>query len=213
MERLLALLLSYIFPVRTDAKRIQDAPSSALIPLIAPTVVSATEPRTIALLPFHHPQVAAHIREAKYHNHTKAFVALSRVLRTYLLDAGIDAFDRVLVIPLPLSSERLKSRGYNQCERIVAGALNGFSLERMALDTTLLVRIKHTESQARGTRLSRLANQKGSFSTTRTLDPSLSYVLIDDVITTGATMRAAIEALTEAGATHIVPIALSHAYQ
>lgn len=211
MERWLTLLFSYVFPLRTDAKRIQDAPPSTLIPLIAPTIVPSTEPGTTALLRFHHPLIAAHIREAKYHNHTKAFTELSLVLRTYLLDAGIDAFDRVVIIPLPLSSERLRSRGYNQCERIAAGALEGFSPERMTIDTTLLIRTRHTESQAKGTRLSRLTNQQGTFKTTRTLDPSLSYVLIDDVITTGATMRAAIEALTVGGATHIVPIALSSA--
>lgn len=209
MERWFALLLSYVFPLRRDAKCIQEAPPSALITLIAPTVISTTEPGTTALLPFHHPLVAAHIREAKYHNHEKAFTELSMVLRTYLLDAGLDIFDRVVVIPLPLSAERLQSRGYNQCERIAKGTLDGFT--RMTLDATLLVRTRHTESQARGNRLTRLKNQEGSFITTRALDRSLSYVLIDDVITTGATMRAAIAALEAGGATRIVPIALTSA--
>lgn len=209
MERWFALLLSYLFPLRADAKRIQDAPVSALVPLIVPTEIGSTEPVTTALLPFHHPLVGAHIREAKYHDHQKAFTELSLVLRTYLLDVGLDIFDRVVVIPLPLSTERLQSRGYNQCERIAKGALDGFT--RMTLDTTLLMRTRHTESQARGNRLTRLKNQEDSFITTRTLDRSLSYVLIDDVITTGATMRAAIAALRRGGATRIVPIALASA--
>lgn len=211
MERLLSVVLSYVFPLRADARRIRDAGASPLIPLIAPTLVSATEPVTTALLPFHHPLVAACIRETKYHNHQEACAELSVVLRAYLIDAGLDAFDRASVIPIPLSAKRLRSRGYNQCERIAEGALSGFARERMALDTTLLQRAKHTEAQARVSRLSRLANQRGSFSTTCRLDPSRTYILIDDVITTGATMRAAIEALTQGGAAHIVPIAISSA--
>jgi predicted amidophosphoribosyltransferase len=51
---------------------------------------------------------------------------------------------------------------------------------------------------------------RGAFGATHSADPALTYILIDDVITTGATLQAAVDALTSAGASHIIPLALAH---
>jgi predicted amidophosphoribosyltransferase len=51
---------------------------------------------------------------------------------------------------------------------------------------------------------------RGAFGAAHPLDPALTYIVVDDVITTGATLQAAIDALTTAGATNVIPIALAH---
>jgi predicted amidophosphoribosyltransferase len=49
-----------------------------------------------------------------------------------------------------------------------------------------------------------------AFSAIHDLDTSATYILIDDVVTTGATLEAAIDALQNAGARHTLPVALAH---
>jgi predicted amidophosphoribosyltransferase len=51
---------------------------------------------------------------------------------------------------------------------------------------------------------------RGAFGAAHPADPTSTYLIIDDVLTTGATLQAAIDALKSAGATNIIPLALAH---
>ena len=51
---------------------------------------------------------------------------------------------------------------------------------------------------------------RGAFGVAHPADPAYTYIVIDDVLTTGATLQAAIDALQNAGADHIIPLALAH---
>ena len=112
------------------------------------------------------------------------------------------------LIPIPLSTERLRERGYNQAERIVACALMQLGLAQAAsIDT--LVRIRNTASQAKLPREERLRNMEGAF-VAHNVNTSLTYVLVDDVMTTGATFAAGAQALKEGGTTRVICVALAH---
>ena len=110
-------------------------------------------------------------------------------------------------MPVPLGVVRRKERGFNQAEEIskrAAKLLGG------VVDTTLLVRTRETISQISLAREKREENMRGAFRTSRHVDPAYTYIIIDDVITTGATLQSAIDALADAGAEHIIPLALAH---
>ena len=116
-----------------------------------------------------------------------------------------------LVIALPLSPERLQWRGFNQAWEL-ASALAAQSGSLAKTDARLLLRTKHTRPQTELQREARLANVKGAFQ----LDPLRTslvmgrrVVLVDDVMTSGASLFTAAAALRAAGAMHITGMAVA----
>lgn len=97
------------------------------------------------------------------------------------------------IIPVPLHSRKLKQRGYNQSEAFAKGLAEGL---KIPLNTGILKRVEHTASQTRKSRFERWENVEDTFEVTE--GPSLKYqhvILVDDVITTGATIEACCRAL------------------
>lgn len=123
--------------------------------------------------------------------------------------ANLEARDWVLA--LPLSAERLQTRGFNQAWEL-ASALVRKSQTRAKSDARLLLRVRHTRPQSQLKREARLTNLKGAFQ----LDPlrvaevaGRRVVLVDDVMTSGASLFTAAQALREAGAAHITGVVLA----
>jgi len=110
------------------------------------------------------------------------------------------------VIPLPLSRQRLAERGYNQA------LLLARKMVSRGIRTDLLVRVRHTPPQRTMSREDRLRSTRGAFSVDPTKISILRgrrVVLVDDVMTTGATLRAAASVLRQAGVAHITGIVVA----
>lgn len=133
----------------------------------------------------------------KYGNRPRTGVELGRfvgqAVRTQMPDVDIEA-----VVPVPLHRARLYERGYNQSSMLAQGA--AAALERPVLDHVLR-RPRPTHTQTHLSRIVRWQNVEGAFAVP---DASLvrgrRLLLVDDVLTTGATAVAAAHALKEAGA-------------
>jgi ComF family protein len=115
------------------------------------------------------------------------------------------------VVPVPLSAQRLHTRGFNQAWEL-ASALARQSQTAARADARLLLRIKHTRPQSQLKREARLANVKGAFQ----VDPlrvaelqGRRVLLVDDVMTSGASLFTAAQALRDAGAAHITAVVLA----
>ena len=111
-----------------------------------------------------------------------------------------------LVLPMPLSRQRLAERGFNQA------LLLARALAPQKTDAGLLLRVRHTTAQTALDRKERLGNVKGAFA----LDPLRAalvrgkrIVLVDDVMTSGASMFGAAQAVRQAGAAVITAIVLA----
>jgi ComF family protein len=112
-----------------------------------------------------------------------------------------------LVAPLPLSAARLRERGFNQALELA----RHFS-DETRLRPTLLLRIRETAAQSSLDRAERLANLRGAFA----LDPLQAsavagrrVVLVDDVMTSGASLWEAAGQLRQAGAAHITALVVA----
>ncbi len=108
--------------------------------------------------------------------------------------------ERTALIPVPLSDGRMRERGYNQSERIAAALSISW---RIPVWSDVLVRSRATQTQTRLTPEERLANVSGAFRASATSGRALRgahLVLVDDVVTTAATLNACAAALFAGGA-------------
>ena len=116
-----------------------------------------------------------------------------------------------LIVPMPLSSARLQSRGFNQAWEL-ASALARQSGSAAATHARLLLRVKHTRAQTELQREARLTNLKGAFQVDPLRVALLSgrrVILVDDVMTSGASLFTAAQVLRSAGAAHITGVTLA----
>ncbi|MDD2195868.1 MAG: phosphoribosyltransferase family protein [Bacteroidales bacterium] len=91
-------------------------------------------------------------------------------------------------IPVPLHPKKLRIRGYNQAEAIAEGIAKGLDI---GMDTSHLVRKEFTETQTRKSRTERIKNVADAFELKNGSELKGKHLLlVDDVITTGATIEA-----------------------
>ncbi len=199
--------LDLLFPPRVDEKALRGVSDNEFLALMAPRLVPQTRPDTVALFPFHDAQVRAAIHEAKYHGNERALALLGGALADYLRDCDDVGRGTSYIVPVPLGRERRRKRGFNQAEEVARRAVRELG---MRVETDLLFRTRETVSQISLPRHEREENMRGAFGAAHPADPSYTFIVIDDVITTGATLQAAIDALQGAGAKHIIPLALAH---
>ena len=110
------------------------------------------------------------------------------------------------VLPIPLSAQRLAERGYNQ------SWLLAHQLSPRKADAHLLLRTRDTPSQRTLPRAERLANLVGAFAVEPLRAAQLrgkKVVLIDDVMTSGASLHTAARVLREAGAAQVSALVLA----
>ena len=112
-----------------------------------------------------------------------------------------------VIVPVPLHPRKQKMRGYNQSECIARGisAVTG-----IPVDTASVARMKHTETQTRKSSYERWENVDGIFCLRRADAFAGKHVLIiDDVLTTGATTTACADALKEVEGVRISVLTLA----
>lgn len=114
-----------------------------------------------------------------------------------------------LIVPVPLHIKKQKQRGFNQSEEFAKGISETLGIP---LSTGNLVRHIYTATQTRRRRFDRWENVKDVF---RVNDPSLlkdkTIILVDDVVTTGATIEASCQALLQVPGVRLSVLSLAFA--
>jgi len=101
------------------------------------------------------------------------------------------------LVPVPLHIRRERWRGFNQSQLIAEKLSDKFGIE---IDCHGLKRVKHGKAQAKLSKSERWENIKGSFFWEKESLSGRNIILIDDVVTTGATLNEAAKVLKENGA-------------
>jgi len=111
-----------------------------------------------------------------------------------------------LVVPVPLGKERRKERGYNQSAMLAYPLAIKLGLK---YSSRLLKRIRETGSQVDLTREERRKNVNGAFFVEKGLVEKKVVLVVDDIITTGATMQECARALLDAGAKEVYSLSIA----
>ncbi len=139
------------------------------------------------------------IHQLKYKGRKNIGLELGKMFGDNLQETVFQQVD--LIIPVPLHYKKLKKRGFNQSELISHGMSEAMKKE---VDTKTLVRKVANPTQTRKTRVERWENVEGIF---ELKDPDRfkgrHILLVDDVLTTGATLEACTDAVLEAPGTKV----------
>jgi len=134
------------------------------------------------------------VHQIKYRGHKEMGVVLGHEMGKTLRDSSFSEID--LIVPVPLHPKKLRKRGYNQSEWIARGVAEALG---KPIDAQTLVRRFFTDSQTRKKNYDRWENVGYGFELANTDAFTGRHILIiDDVITTGATLEACIHAILSA---------------
>lgn len=149
------------------------------------------------------------LREAIHALKYRQDLGLGDFFATFLVALLIEKswqFD--LVIPVPLSTTRRKQRGYNQSELFSRPIARFFSTQH---SNTALMRTRDTGEQYKRNSSERKTNLEDAFFANPAKLKAREVLLVDDIITTGATIKACSKTLLEAGAGKVLVISLAKA--
>ena len=131
------------------------------------------------------------LHELKYRGRQQVGVEMGRLFGIELKNTPFGEVD--MIHPVPLHTSKLRKRGYNQSELIARGMSESLNI---SVRSGLIVRETSTHTQTKKSRYERWENVRDTF---RIPDPepliNKHVLLVDDVITTGATVEACVEAL------------------
>jgi len=149
---------------------------------------------TRALFSYEFP-LDALLQRYKYHG----MVALANTLADFMVNAVKDQPHPDLIVPMPLHPQRLAERGFNQAVEIARIVSKRLVIK---MDTTNCGRIKLAPPQVSLPLKQRVKNMRGAFACNQRLD-GLRITLIDDVMTTGASLNALAKTIKSAGADRV----------
>jgi ComF family protein len=160
---------------------------------------------------YHHAAIEQIIQTTKYRHRASLGRIMGEILAERVRAPVAVEMPRAVLVPVPLHRRREMKRGFNQSLVLARALAKSWHLEVMP---RALRRIRFTQPQVKLNATERLQNVEGAFAPARGLHLETPTVfLVDDVLTTGATMNACAAALKSAGAGKVIGIALAKAGQ
>jgi ComF family protein len=209
------IILDFLFPKTEQQKTVENLSVERILEQ-APKADSIDD-EIFPLWSYGNKMIRDLIWELKYRGNNKAADLIAEMMCDNILAELVDMatfenFSEPTLIPIPLSKQRLKERGFNQTEILakkIAEIGKDFPLKCL---TGVLIKIKNTASQTKSAgRKERLQNLHDCFAVS---NPALirgkNLILIDDVTTTGATLAEAKKTLKKSGARRVIAFTVAH---
>lgn len=141
----------------------------------------------------------------KFERHDFLAEALASLLETTIRARGDLAFDAL--VPVPMGRAKERRRGYNQAELLARALARRLGA---GCDMTLLTRREERATQSMLPKRERAANVRGAFAASSRVKGK-AILVVDDICTTGETLRACATALRRAGASRVCALTVAKA--
>ncbi len=221
---LLNTILDIIFPVKCVSCLRVGTDLCAECLSDSPTAECENIKWIFPLYNYRHPPIKKALWLLKYKGKKRLAGIFAEILYDKIMEelsdlSVMENFCEPILIPIPLSLKRHQERGYNQAELICQELITINNLRHsvdeklnLSLKNNILIKLKETEHQAHiKNRRDRLKNIINSFTVKNAeLIKNRNIILIDDIITTGATLNEARKTLKQVGARKVIAFTIAH---
>ncbi len=220
------VFVSFIAPNDGTTSEIEKMTPAEFCAATKPLSIGRELPKSLILFEYSSPVVRKAIWEIKFRGNRKIARLIATILYDELLEklseekmfGGSSLRELPLLLPIPISGKRFRERGWNQCEiiademaRLDAPPAGEAGRKNFEVRKNILVKNKNTTDQVGKGRSERLKNIKNTFYVKdEKLVKDRFIIVLDDVVTTGATIEEAGRALSVCGAKRILFLAIAH---
>lgn len=201
MLKIIDYILDFIFPPNRNEVEIRNISKEVIY-----NKYSFKNEWNSSIYPYQVPIIKELVWQIKYKNNKKAIEIAGYSLYCELIKHN----QPLLLIPIPISKERRRERGYNQCEIMIDEIIKLDKDKIFKKDFNFIIRNRNIEKQTHKNRKERIVNSQKIFSLVKSIDKNQKIVVIDDVTTTGSTLNEANRCLNEAGYNNIMNLTLAH---
>lgn len=208
-------ILDCLFPTPTIIKELEKMTAEEIEKFL-PTNPVSPFPFISSFFDFRNKNVKEVIYHIKYKGNTFLIDIFGKIIlkKIYQEKNKKKYKDEVIhIVPIPLSKKRRSERGFNQTELLARSVIKYDRQKNIIYNPKFLKRIKHTKPQTKLNKSERIKNIKNCYSVPERQREKISgktIILIDDVTTTGSTLREARLTLLKAGAKEVFAITLAH---
>lgn len=181
-----------------------------------PRCEDAPHPFSIAIFKYKNDTVREAIHHVKYRGNISIIDRFGEIAFEEIVDRILskkDSDEKLYIVPIPLSQKRYMQRGFNQSELIACSIIKNDNKKRLVHSPQTLKRVLDTQPQTKLTMSKRHTNVKNCFAVSKKETSKVkgeTVILIDDVTTTGSTLREARKVLLEVGVKEVWAVTLAH---
>ncbi len=222
MKSAVGQVLGFLFPSEESVRKFEAAPAEELVKILPASepiqTVNKVRIQANALFAYSDEGVKNLVWEIKYYRNEKIADVVGELIAERIKKVLIQIYgergfsvEQFFLVPIPLTNRRLRERGFNHTVMLAQSILK-YLPENFELAGSFFEKIRHTPKQSSiEDRIQRFENIVGAF---RVPNPESvigkNIIIIDDVITTGATVAEAKNVLENAGVRNVQIFAIAH---
>ncbi|MBU3968634.1 hypothetical protein KJ991_00230 [Patescibacteria group bacterium] len=216
IKRIIDAILNFLFPFSEKRKRIESLTAEKVFQKCQKADIS-DDKNSYSIFSYEDSLIRDMVHFLKYKRNERVAEIFAEILYSELLEKLSEMkifknFDKPVLIPVPLSKKKMRKRGFNQIEFILEEFKKIDTQNFFETDFKSLIKTKDTLSQtAVKNRRRRMENIRNCFGVSDVEKiRGRNIILIDDVLTTGATMRETKNVLVNSGAKKVFCITIAH---